>query len=183
MLAEIVKAILEIFRPKQNISAPVIIQKSTYLNRDVNRKAFLKMIRWSEGTAQIPNSDEGYRALVGGGTFQSYAAHPNQKVWIKRIGKYSDAAGAYQILYDKWVPYIVKLSLKDFSPPYQDIWALNALREVNALDDIDAGRFSSAVVKAGKRWASLPGSPYGQVIRSFAEIKDAYSNAGGQFAA
>ena len=143
----------------------------------------MSMLGWSEGTIDIPNSDNGYRALVGGGTFNSYDAHPRTMVWIERIKKYSDAAGFYQIMYEQWEPYINRLGLKDFSPVYQDIWALNAFREINALDDIDAGRFEQAVKKAGDRWASLPGSKFGQSIRTMEELKEAYSKFGGKFAA
>lgn len=182
MFSELWKALVEILAPTEKIpqQIPVI---NIYANREVNRKAFGEMLKWAEGTSEIPNSDNGYRALCGGGTFDSYAAHPNKEVFIKRIGKYSSAAGAWQIEYGQWTPYIQCLGLKDFSPQYQDIWFMNALREVNALDDIDAGRFSSAVQKAGNRWSSLPGSKFGQTIRSFAEVKDAYSKVGGQFAA
>lgn len=182
MWSEIFKAIADVFRSEPPKPLPAPVPVSPYVNRDSNRKAFLAMLRWSEGTAQIPNSDNGYRALVGGGTFEGYECHPHKLIWIARINKYSTAAGAYQILFDQWQPYIVPLGLKNFSPPYQDLWALNALREVNALDDIDVGRFASAVAKAGNRWASLPGSKFGQSIRTLAEVTDVYSLAGGQFA-
>ena len=184
MFSELWNAIKEILcpAPAKPYMPPYPIF-NTYAHRDANRKAFLTMLAWSEGTLNIPNSDNGYRALIGGTTFDSYAFHPHKLVWIRRINQYSDAAGRYQIMYRDWTPYIEKLGLKDFSPQYQDAWALNAFREINALDDIDAGRFSQAVAKAGNRWASLPGSKFGQTIRSFAEVKDAYSKAGGQFAA
>lgn len=170
MLA-IFSAVQELFAPKPKDTVAL------------NRKAFLDMIAWSEGTSTIPNSDNGYRALVGGGTFSSYSAHPNQKVWIKRISDFSTAAGRYQIIYPQWSAYIVRLGLKSFSPQYQDAWAINALREVWALPDIDAGNFSAAVIKAGKRWASLPGSVFGQTIRTFDQVKESYVSAGGTFTA
>lgn len=181
MLAEIWATFMAAISPDpQKIAVPVPID--VYQNKDVNLKAFGAMLRWAEGTSQIPNSDNGYRALVGGGTFESYAQHPNKEVWIKRIGKFSSAAGAYQIEHGQWTPYIGRLGLKDFSPPFQEVWMLHALREVNALDDVYAGRFPEAVKKSGNRWASLPGSKFGQSIRTLPEVKDVYSKAGGQFA-
>jgi muramidase (phage lysozyme) len=181
MFSEIMKALVEMFHTDPPTPLPIPAPQSPYVNRAKNRAAFLTMIGWSEGTIQIPDSDNGYRALCGGGTFESYAVHPNQPVWIQRIGRYSDGSGRYQILSREWTPYIEQLGLLDFSPPYQDKWAMNSLREVNALDDIDAGRFESAVAKAGHRWASLPLSKFGQTIRTMAEVKDIYSKAGGQF--
>lgn len=181
MFTELWKAFIAAISPApQKIVVPAAID--IYQNKDENLKAFGAMLRWSEGTSQIPNSDDGYRALVGGGTFDSYACHPHKEVWIERIKANSSAAGGYQIEYGQWAPYIGRLGLKDFSPQFQDIWMINALREVNALDDVYAGRFPEAVQKAGNRWASLPGSKFGQSIRTLAEVKDVYSKAGGQFA-
>ena len=148
----------------------------------VNRKAFLSTLAWSEGTPQIPNSDDGYRALVGGGTFESYAAHPNTKVWIKKIGAFSDAAGRYQLMARYYAPYCKQLGLKDFSPASQDAIALQQIRECKALDDVDAGNFESATEKCGRIWASLPTSNLGKSIRTMAEVKAVYQNAGGQLA-
>lgn len=151
-----------------------------YINRDVNRKAIQQTIKWSEGTLQIPNSDNGYRALVGGKTFDNYAKHPNIPIWIPRISQYSTAAGAYQIIYKFWWPYVDRLGLTDFSPPMQDRYMVEVdLREVGVLDDVDAGRFEIALQKCGKRWASLPGSPYGQTIRTVDQCKQIYLDAGG----
>lgn len=179
MLAEILAALREIF---PRATAPPLPPPAAVNQVAKNRKAFLDMLAWSEGTSTIPNSDNGYRAQCGGGTFSSYSSHPNQKVWVKRIGAFSDAAGRYQLMARYYAPYCKQLGLKDFSPASQDAICLQQLREVHALDDIDAGRFSAAVAKAGARWASLPGSKLGQTIRTFAQVKDAYSEAGGQFA-
>jgi muramidase (phage lysozyme) len=56
------------------------------------------------------------------------------------------------------------------------------LSEVGALADIEAGNFSAAIAKAGKRWSSLPCSQYGQTIRTFDQVKAWYIAAGGAFA-
>ena len=180
MFESLWKAISSLFSQSAPSQKPMDIPKpiDTYANRNANRKALLDTIGWAEGTIQIPNSDNGYKADIGGSVFDDYSRHPNRPVWVNRIGKFSTAAGRYQIIYSLWQAYVVRLGLKDFSPPYQDICALNALREINALDDIDAGRFDSAIIKCGQRWASLPG-PLGQAIRTVDETRAYYISVGG----
>jgi muramidase (phage lysozyme) len=178
MFSELWKAIMDVLNLR-----PTPLPQSPYIHSKTNLKAFSDTIAWAEGTLAIPDSDNGYRAIVGGGTFKSYADHPRVKVWIPKIGKYSDAAGKWQIMSHQWDAYVKTLNLTDFSPTCQMIWFINSLREINALDDIYAGRFEQAIVKAGNRWASLPGSKFGQSIRTMSQLKDVYSAAGGQFAA
>ncbi|WP_416268600.1 hypothetical protein SD235_00060 [Burkholderia cepacia] len=97
---------------------------------DPNRTAFLDMIAWSEGTSCIPESDDGYRVLVGATpdkpqTFSSYATHPD--ILNSRFN--STAAGRYQLLYRYWLAYRQQLKLPDFSPLSQDRIALQQIRE------------------------------------------------------
>lgn len=146
-----------------------------------NRKAFLDMIAFSEGTSRIPHSDDGYRVIVGGTVFKSYADHPNQLVTLNDHLK-STAAGRYQILAGYFKAYKKQLNLPDFSPASQDAVALQMIKECRALDDIDAGRFDTAVFKCKSRWASLPGAGYGQREVAIAELKKAYTDAGGSIA-
>jgi muramidase (phage lysozyme) len=143
-----------------------------------NRGAFLDMISKSEGTADIPNSDDGYRVLVGGTTFEGYADHPRIRVKLNdRL--YSTAAGRYQILARIFDYYKALLTLPDFSPESQDRIALKLIRECHALEDVEMGRFETAVEKCKSRWASLPGSGYGQHENSIDKLKLAYQEAGG----
>lgn len=144
-----------------------------------NRKAFLDMIAFSEGTAKIPNSDDGYRVIVGGTTFRSYADHPRIRVFIKRINDYSTAAGRYQLLSKYWDAYRVSLKLKDFSPANQDAVALQQIKECKALPDIDAGNIEEAIRKCARIWASLPGAKYGQRTEKMQNVIAAYEKAGG----
>lgn len=146
-----------------------------------NRGAFLDMIAFSEGTARIPNSDDGYRVIVGGGTFGSYADHPRVLVEV-RPGLKSTAAGRYQLLSRYWDAYRRQLKLTDFSPESQDAVALQQIRERGALDDIDAGRVSEAIAKVKNIWASLPGAGYGQREESYDALVVAYRQAGGMVA-
>lgn len=140
---------------------------------DNNLRAFLRMIRWCEGTAGA----DGYRTLFGGRLFDGYGDHPRITV---TAGSYtSTAAGAYQILSRTWDDIQAALNLPDFSPASQDIAAAYLIRRRGALADVYAGRIADAVRKCGKEWASLPGSPYGQPVKSLADVQRVYLAAGG----
>jgi lysozyme len=142
---------------------------------DPNVYAFLRMLRVSEGTA----GPDGYRTLVGGRLFDSFADHPRLLVWIPNLGINSSAAGAYQVLRKTWDGVREKLALPDFSPLSQDAAAIELIRQRGALADVRAGRFAVAIQKCRKEWASLPGAGYGQRENSLARLETAYRQAGG----
>lgn len=143
-----------------------------------NLAAFLWMIRVSEGTAGA----EGYRTMVGGSLFDSYADHPRVLVDLPRLGIKSSAAGAYQILRRTWDGVAKKLGLVDFSPASQDAAALELIRQRGALAAVREGRFADAVGKCRKEWASLPGAGYGQHENTLSRLMAAYEQAGGVYA-
>lgn len=124
-----------------------------------NLNAFLDMIAFSEGTADL--GDDGYNIIVGGSTFHDYSKHPGLPVRLNRK-LVSTAAGRYQILYRYALYYQKKLGLKDFSPASQDKIAIQYIREKGALSDIEAGRIQLAISKCSSVWASFPGNSYGQ---------------------
>lgn len=155
------------------------------MNEEQNTAAFLRMVRLCEvGTAGAT----GYRTLFGGGTFSSFADHPRQRITrtinVNGAPKsiVSTAAGAYQILEGTWNDARRALGLPDFSPASQDAAALWLLRRRNALNDVRAGNFTSALTKAAREWASLPGSPYGQPVRSLDQVMAFYTAGGGDIA-
>lgn len=161
----------------------VAIDPTTYLPAAVpadvaqtNRRAFLDMIAWAEGTA----GDDGYRTLFGGGTFGSFADHP--RIYVPFRSTSSSAAGRYQILARTWDGVRTKLGLPDFSPPSQDAAALELIRERGALNDVDAGRVAGAIAKVRKVWASLPGAGYNQPERGLVALLGVYQQAGGNIA-
>jgi muramidase (phage lysozyme) len=144
-----------------------------------NRKAFLDMLAFSEGTSTVAGSDNGYNVLVGGTLFDSYVDHPRKVVILNKAGLESTAAGRYQVL-EKFFDFYKKyLKLPDFSPDSQDQIALQQIRECRALDDVDKGYFIPAVMKCNRIWASLPGNGYGQRQNSIDSLHAAYINAGG----
>lgn len=87
---------------------------STIPQSQRNIRAFLRMLRVSEGTAG--HGDDGYNVIVGGDLFHDYADHPRKLVTLNRAGLKSTAAGAYQFLSRTWDALAKRLSLPDFSP-------------------------------------------------------------------
>ncbi len=143
-----------------------------------NVTAFLRCIRLGEGT-----SDEaGYYRIVGGGAFTDDSKHPNVRVFLPRWNVYSTAAGAYQIINPTWRGLVNQYGFEDFSPDSQDQAAVALLAGRNALQDVTFGEFESAVQKASKEWASLPGSTAGQRVEDMDKVREVYANYGGSFA-
>lgn len=145
---------------------------------DANVQAMLRVIRTGEGTADAA----GYRRIVGGGLFDSYADHPR----VVRSGTFangttwrSSAAGAYQFIESTWDETRRLMGLPDFSPASQDLAALGRIAARGALADVIEGRFDVAVRKLAREWASLPGSPYGQPTISAERARAIYAAAGG----
>lgn len=135
--------------------------------------AFLATIRWAETGTSEPES---YRKLVFNGTFDDFSTHPQKKQCAPINGKNvcSTAAGAYQMLNKSWQDLAPKLNLKDFSPESQDKMAIEYIRRNNALNDVEAGKFDTAVCKVGRVWASFPCNSYGQPQRPLAKLRSVY---------
>lgn len=157
---------------------------------DANVRAFLKMIRYAEGT----DGAEGYHVTYG---YQHYissmADHPsvtgewNGKQLPDAVcvaagqepGCKSTAAGAYQFTKPTWLECKAALDLPDFTPMSQDRAAIFLIQRRGALDLVKAGKFEEAVMKVNREWASLPGSPYGQPVKTMAQVKNYYQTSGG----
>jgi muramidase (phage lysozyme) len=138
-----------------------------------NLRAFLIMIQYAEGTY----GKGGYNKLYGGGSFADVSRHPNspQTKW----GITSTAAGAYQILNKTWNELQAKMKLPDFSAVSQDKAAIELIKRRKAIDDVYAGRFTQAITKCRKEWASLPGAGYGQNEKSTQNLLAVIKAAGG----
>ena len=126
------------------------------------RKAFLDMLAWSEGTdnGRQKTRNHGYDVIVGGELFTDYSDHPRKLVTLNPKLK-STGAGRYQLLSRWWDAYRKQLGLKDFSPKSQDAVALQQIKERGALPMIDvviSVRQSTVAAISG----SLPGAGYGQ---------------------
>ncbi len=148
---------------------------NTITNRNV--RAFLSMIRYCEGTDGI----YGYATMFGGKIFESFADHPRQLKVFKLGGKEykSSAAGAYQFLQKTWDALVKQHGYRDFSPESQDYAAIELIRGRRALDDVINGDLKTAIEKCNKEWASLPGSPYGQPVKTYVQCETVYLKNGG----
>lgn len=166
-----------------------------------NRRAFLDMLAFSEGTSTSPATRcNGYDVIVTGKDgvpeiFHDFSAHPfapeypgnggvkRQSKVINTRGLTSNAAGRYQHMLIHWPHYRDLLNLPDFSPNSQDLWALQLIRERGAMISIDNGDFEAAVLRCKNIWASLPGANYpGQPMHELAKLERAYLLAGGALA-
>lgn len=136
-------------------------------------RAFLRMLRVGEGTAD----EDGYRRMFAGRLVDSFADHPRTPVTARLGGRpiTSTAAGAYQFLSRTWDECRRALDLPDFSPASQDLAAVFLIRRRGALGDVLAGRIEQAVKRCNREWASLPGSPYGQPVRTMAQALADYA--------
>lgn len=157
--------------------------------KNENIQAFMKTIRQCEGTS----APDGYNYLFGSSAFNrlrftDMSRHPN----IKRpFGKtYSDAAGAYQIMYateqgliQQLVGYGMSLeAATNFDAPMQDLRCVLLFSNHNCCQKIMDGDFQFGIDTLNKTWASLPGSPYGQPTHTVAEVTQWYADNGGNIA-
>ena len=144
-----------------------------------NVKAFLAVIRHCEGT----DGPDGYRTLFGGGLFDDFSRHPGIAITrtLRGVPITSTAAGAYQFLKRTWDGLVKQYNFPDFSPFCQDQGAIALIRGRGALADVEAGRFEDAIRKCNKEWASLPGSPYGQPVKTIEYCKRIYEQNGGVY--
>lgn len=159
-------------------------------------RAFLRMIRVGEGTV----GDIGYETLFTHKSFikdfgRDYSTHPN--IVMKGGGLESTAAGAYQILYDRWKDvskqlYTKRQSILDFSADSQDKLGICLLRfrsfgsggfkvldkdtgdKMSVLELLLSNRITDAVNLASWEWASLPPGRYGQPNKTMDEALDYY---------
>ncbi|MFU7838188.1 lysozyme [Raoultella planticola] len=144
------------------------------------RRAFLDMLAWSEGTDKTgqPTKNRGYDVIVGGSLFSNYADHPRKLITLNPKLK-STAAGRYQLLSKWWDAYRKQLGLKDFSPASQDLVALQQIKERGALPLIDSGNIRQAIDRCSNIWASLPGAGYGQFEHKAENLIAKFKAAGG----
>lgn len=147
------------------------------INGSGNLRAFLRVLRAGESS----QGDDAYRMVFGGGLVDDLADHPRRAITRPLGGRTltSTAAGAYQFLARTWDECARALALPDFSQRSQDIAAVYLIERRRALDDVLAGRLDAAVAKCAREWASLPGSPYGQPVKTMEQVREVYRSFGG----
>ena len=175
----------------------VITEQAANVSNDTaqtNINAFLAMIRQSEGTA---GQVDPYAVCYGyRHTIADFSDHPrNTGEWAgERLpdamcvkagfgpGCVSTAAGAYQIIRPTWNTIKARVGLVDFTPPSQDAAAVQLIANRGALEDVKAGRITSAISKCRNEWASLPGNYAGQGQRNQSDLVAWYQQNGGAIA-
>ena len=109
------------------------------------RKAFLDMLAWSEGTdnGRQKTRNHGYDVIVGE-LFTDYSDHPRKLVTLNPNSNQQapDATSFFPVGQDA---YRKQLGLKDFSPKSQDAVALQQIKERGALPMIDRGDSRQAI--------------------------------------
>ena len=120
------------------------------------RKAFLDMLAWSEGTdnGRQKTRNHGYDVIVGGELFTDYSDHPGKLVTLPQNS--NQQAPTLPASFPL-VGCLPQLGLKDFSPKSQDAVALWQIKERGALPMIDRGDIRQAIDRCSNIWASLPG--------------------------
>ena len=135
---------------------------------DPNVKAFLDVLA-------KPESGGRYNVSVGGKTFTDMSKHP--EMYNAELN--SDAAGRYQFLSTTYKPIARRLGLKDFSPQSQDLAAVQYLKDLGVLDEIQSGdpkKIEDAKRRLQKStWTGLRKYSDGEASKYFLERKSYYS--------
>ena len=95
------------------------------------RKAFLDMLAWSEGTdnGRQKTRNHGYDVIVGGELFTDYSDQHRKLVTLNPKLK-STGAGRYSASFPFRMPTVSSLAWKDFSPKVRTLWHCSRLRSV-----------------------------------------------------
>lgn len=172
----------------------VTINETTSPDDRVN--AFLWMIGAAETSPAAMASGVAFRTFYGGSLFSNLSDHPvitGEKVgvplpdvWCRAAGFgpgcVTTAAGAPQFTVGTWRTVrearpMWGPRLPDFSPDSQLEGARRLLIMDGALPYVQRGDFETAVRRASRRWASLPGSTAGQGGRSMPWLAGIYGEA------
>lgn len=153
-------------------------------NVNIRVSAFLDMIAWSEGTRSDVHAltkMDGYDVIVTGSDgkeiFDDLREHPfSQGRPPKHVtgSLYSSASGRYQFLRTHWLHYKNILDLPNFGPLSQDLWAIQLIRERNAIHLILRNKITEAIAQCANIWASFPGAGYGQPEHKLNDLLEIY---------
>ena len=126
------------------------------------RKAFLDMLAWSEGTDNGRQKTRNHwlwrhcrRAIHWLLRSPSQTCHAKPKTQINRLGR-------YQLLPVGGMPAASSLAWKTSLRKVRTLSTLQQIKERGALPMIDRGDIRQAIDRCSNIWASLPGAGYGQ---------------------
>jgi muramidase (phage lysozyme) len=129
-------------------------------------RAFIDLIAWKEVPDSLAlksynaNNFSGYftdQDIADGGGF------PKTAGTSQNVGRYQFNRGDWQDA------KAANSAIKGYSPADQDLLCYYKLGVRNVLAPLAANDLSTAIKNAGKEWASLPGSPFGQVQAGYTE--------------
>ncbi len=149
--------------------APDANANKTFLQKQSpETRAYLDLVAWKE-VGQSLNADgspAGYRernGVPGSKGLMPESAIADNGTFPRDELRYN--VGRYQMkqvdVDDMRARYDKKID--DFSPESQDRIAVAKMQYRGVTEALDNGDIRSAIKKGGQEWASLPGSPYGQV--------------------
>jgi muramidase (phage lysozyme) len=172
--------------PQPTIDTPVFVEAEA-MPLDQNVAAFLRMVIYCEHSRADAASGAAFNTFYGGSRFFDLRDHPvltREKMPVPLSpemcknaglgpGCVSSAAGAFQIIRPTWNRVRQAGSwggyLADFSEESQVEAARRLLLEAKILPYIASGDIENAIIKAGKIWASLPGSNAKQNPKTMAQ--------------
>jgi muramidase (phage lysozyme)/murein DD-endopeptidase MepM/ murein hydrolase activator NlpD len=129
-------------------------------------RAFMDLIAWKEVPDSLAlksyyaNNFSGYftdQDIADGGGF------PKTAGTTQNVGRYQFNRGDWQDAKTD------NPAIKGYSPAEQDLVCYYKLKVRNVLEPLATNDLSLAIKRAGIEWASLPGSPYGQVQAGYSE--------------
>ena len=143
------------------------------------RKAFLDMLAWSEGTdnGRQKTRNHGYDVIVGGKLFTDYSDHLAN---LSLNPKLKSGAGRYQLL-SRWVgvPTASSLAWKTSLRKVRTLWHCGRLRSVALYLWLIGVDINQAIDRCNNIWASLPGAGYGQFEHKADSLIAKFKEAGG----
>ncbi|NJO14865.1 MAG: glycoside hydrolase family protein [Thioploca sp.] len=158
------EAMISDLKEQKKLGEAVALEQHLNRMQEINIKAFLKFIRYAEHKRE----DDGvYFILYGGETFSDTTKHPNKTV--KKWGKESSAAGAYQILSSSWEEAKRKGKVVNFTASEQDKYAIWKLATRGAMKYVKIGNIEKAIATLRQEWASLPGASQSKMTMSEAK--------------
>ena len=144
------------------------------------RKAFLDMLAWSEGTdnGRQKTRNHGYDVITAMAKLLLITPITLTKLVTLNPKLKSTGAGRYQLLpvggmlpQAAWPERLLSKS--------QDAVALQQIKERGAFSMIDRGDIRQAIDRCSNIWASLPGAGYGQFEHKADSLIAKFKEAGG----
>lgn len=159
--------------PARTPEAPAPFAASPFLRQQTPEvRAYLDLVAWKEvgHSLNADGSPSGYRerngvpgsrglmpesAIADNGTLPRDELRYNVGRYQMKLVDVEDMRNRYDRRID------------DFSPESQDRIAVAKMRDRGVMRELEQGDIRGAIERGGKEWASLPGSPYGQVQRGY----------------